>query len=129
MKRRILEILCDQRNKTLSDSAEKSTIGNDTVVEVSVRTESSGSVPAVSEANYHADSKYERCFLRKREFKSRKAVYISADIKNKISRIADMLGDRELSIGAYVENILECHLEEYKNEINSLYEKKIAKPL
>lgn len=129
MKRRILEILCDQRNKTLSDSTEKSTIGNDTVVEVSVRTESSGSVPAVSEANYHADSKYERCFLRKREFKSRKAVYISADIKNKISRIADMLGDRELSIGAYVENILECHLEEYKNEINSLYEKKIAKPL
>lgn len=129
MKRRILEILCDQHNKTLSDSAEKSTIGNDTVVEVSVRTESSGSVPAVSEANDHADNKYERCFLRKREFKSRKAVYISADIKNKISRIADMLGDRELSIGAYVENILECHLEEYKNEINSLYEKKIAKPL
>ena len=72
---------------------------------------------------------YELLFLQPKEFKDRKAIYISQEMHQKIAHIAEVLMDRGLSIGAYVENVMVHHFEMYKDEINALYGCRTQKPL
>lgn len=72
---------------------------------------------------------YETLFLKMEELKYRKSVYISKGMHEKITHIAAMLKNRKLSVGAYIENIIDDHLKTYKDEINTLYEIRTPKPL
>ena len=71
---------------------------------------------------------YKTLFLRTKEFKDRKSIYISKEMQQKIAHIAGMLMGRELSIGAYIENVMAHHFETYKDEIDALYESGFKKP-
>jgi len=64
---------------------------------------------------------YGEQFLQSRELKTRQCVYISKDTQETIVDIVRRLGQRGLTIGAYIDTILQQHLEEHKDEINELY--------
>ena len=64
---------------------------------------------------------YSTTFLRNTEVKRRSVIYASEEVKRKLAHIVDMLGDGQLTVTAYVENILRNHLEIYGEEINRLH--------
>lgn len=71
---------------------------------------------------------YESQFLAAKEFKERRAIYISKEQHQDILYILRAIGDSELSTGAFVNNIIQHHFETYKDEIDALYEQKFQKP-
>lgn len=70
---------------------------------------------------------YETIFLQRNELKARQSVYISKEIHEKVSRIVNVLGGKDLSVGGYIDNVLSQHFETYMDEINALYDKKYEK--
>lgn len=71
---------------------------------------------------------YEAMFLGRRESVQRRQTYISLELYKKIARFLPVIGE-ELTVPTYIDNILSQHLEQYKDEINELYDKKTEKPL
>lgn len=71
---------------------------------------------------------YEAMFLGRRESVQRRQTYISLELYKKIARFLPVIGG-ELTVPTYIDNILSQHLEQYKDEINELYDKKTEKPL
>ena len=68
---------------------------------------------------------YDSAFFKRNEIKTRQCVYISREIHRKISRIVSVLAKHELTVGGYIDLILERHLEENQEEINGLLRKEI----
>lgn len=68
---------------------------------------------------------YDAAFLKRNEIKTRQCVYISRGIHKRISRIVSVLAKHELTVGGYIDLILERHLEENQEEINVLLRKEI----
>ena len=68
---------------------------------------------------------YDAAFLKRNEIKIRQCVYISREIHKRISRIVSVLAKHELTVGGYIDLILERHLEENQEEINVLLRKEI----
>ena len=68
---------------------------------------------------------YDAAFLKRNEIKIRQCVYISREIHKRISRIVSVLAKHELTVGGYIDLILERHLEENQEEINGLLRKEI----
>ena len=66
---------------------------------------------------------YDAAFLKRNEIKTRQCVYISREIHKRISRIVSVLAKHELTVGGYIDLILERHLEENQEEINVLLRK------
>ena len=64
---------------------------------------------------------YSTTFLRNTEVKRRSVIYTSEELKRKLTHVVDMLGNGELTVTAYVDNILRNHLEIYAEEINRLH--------
>lgn len=71
---------------------------------------------------------YESLFLEALEFKERRAVYISREKHQQISYILKTIDSGEVTVGAFVEQILDHHLELYREEIDALYELRCKKP-
>lgn len=63
-------------------------------------------------------------YLVTKEIQIRKCVYISRDIQQKIAKIVGVLTDGNTTIGGYIDNVLEEHLNLYRDEINTLYRKR-----
>jgi hypothetical protein len=70
---------------------------------------------------------YENMFLVRRASVPRRQTYISTHLYEKIGSFLPVIAG-QLSITAYIDNILIQHLEQYKEDINELYEKKSQKP-
>jgi hypothetical protein len=70
---------------------------------------------------------YEAVFLQRKAGVPRRQTYISAHLYEKISSFLPVIANG-LSITAYLDNILTHHLEQYREDINELYEKKSQKP-
>jgi len=64
---------------------------------------------------------YGSTFLKRGELKSRKSVYISKEVHSIISKIVNIIADKEITVGGYIDTVLVRHLEENKDEINGLY--------
>ena len=64
---------------------------------------------------------YEEQFLQSKELKTRQCVYISRETQEIVADIVKRLGQRGLTIGAYIDSIVQQHLQEHKDEINELY--------
>jgi hypothetical protein len=71
---------------------------------------------------------YEVVFLQRRASVPRRQTYISSELYDKINSFLPVL-TRGLSITAYIDNILLHHLEQYRDDINEMYESKSRKPL
>lgn len=73
-----------------------------------------------------AVEQYEACFFQKVEIKSRsgKTVYIRKEFHDRIVRIVHTIGNNELSLFSYIDNVLEHHFNTYQNDITELYRKR-----
>ncbi len=66
---------------------------------------------------------YDSIFLQRNEIKTRQCVYISREVHSKISKIVNVIADKEITVGGYIDTVLTQHLEMHKDEINELYKK------
>lgn len=66
---------------------------------------------------------YGEIFFQRNEFKARQCVYISQKNHKIISTVIRMSGDKDITVGGYIDLILGEHLEQYKNEIIEAYRK------
>lgn len=62
-----------------------------------------------------------------KEIKIRQCVYISREVQQKIAQIVHILSNSETTIGSYIDSVLLEHLSEHKDEINTLYIKRVKK--
>ena len=65
---------------------------------------------------------YDEVFLKRKELKTRQPVYISQSVHKRIKRLVKTLAlaDKEISVGGYIDNVLEEHLEQHKDEIDEI---------
>ena len=66
---------------------------------------------------------YRKTFLTAPKLEDRKPVFISRETRDSLDKIARRLGDRKMSVSGFLENMAKHHLEEYKDEVNSVYNK------
>jgi len=71
---------------------------------------------------------YETLFLQRKASVPRRQTYICSSYYDKINSFLPVIA-RGLSITAYLDNILTHHLEQYRDDINEIYERKSQKPL
>lgn len=62
---------------------------------------------------------YKSVFLKK-DTGTKKQTYISAALYDKISKILSIIA-KDISVPNFIDNVLENHLKEYKEEINEIY--------
>jgi len=72
---------------------------------------------------------FEGIFLKEAKIKDRRQIYISKEAYDKISRYLRYIGERNVSLVSYVDNILFHHMDEYRDTINDLYNKNISTSL
>ena len=68
-------------------------------------------------------SDFSEQFLNERIIKNRKPIYISVETYEKIKGYLKFIG--EVSFTAYVDNVLVQHIEEHKDTIKELFNKKV----
>lgn len=73
---------------------------------------------------------YESLFLKNSEETARygKTIYIRREFHERTQRIVQTLGDNQVSLYSYIDNVLVHHFEMYQDEIREGYEKK-QKPI
>ena len=66
---------------------------------------------------------YETLFLKRSNTTTRsgKTVYIRKEFHERIIRIVQNIGNNELSLFSYIDNVLEHHFNTYQEEISELY--------
>ncbi len=69
------------------------------------------------------DVDYDGEFFKRNEFKARQNVYISQKNHAIISKIIQTIGNREMSVGGYIDLIITEHLEHYESEIMESFRK------
>lgn len=69
---------------------------------------------------------YRNLFLDKRKSVHRKQTYISYDVYCQLARILPLLSD-DMSVPAFLDNVLEHHLETYNEELGELFRRKTPK--
>lgn len=62
---------------------------------------------------------YHSVFLKK-DSGTKKQTYISAALYDKVSKILSIIA-KDISVPNFIDNVLENHLKEYKEEINEIY--------
>lgn len=82
-------------------------------------------VPAKEESKAE---RYESLFLSRKESVHRKQTYISYDIYRRLARILPLLSD-DMTVPAFLDNVLSHHLEIYSEEIGELFRLKTEKGL
>lgn len=81
---------------------------------------------AVPEKKEYKAEQYETVFLSRKESVHRKQTYISYDIYRKLARILPLLSD-DMTVPAFLDNVLSHHLETYSEELNELFHIKTQK--
>jgi len=72
------------------------------------------------------ESDYEALFFKEAEVKTRsgKVVYIRKEFHDRILKIVRVIGENELSLFSYLDNVLEHHFAMFQEDITKLYKKK-----
>ena len=60
---------------------------------------------------------YQEMFLRAPKIIDRQPIFISRELRDKIDEIVRKLGERKMSVSGFAENVLQYHLESYKEEV------------
>ena len=71
---------------------------------------------------------YESVFLERKVSVARRQTYISSQLYEKINSFLPVIACHQFGITSYINNVLTHHLEQYKDDINELYERKSKKP-
>lgn len=73
-----------------------------------------------------ADENYETLFFKKPATNARdgKTVYIRPDFHEKLTRIVQVIGEDKITIYAYLDNLLEYHFQEFREQITTSFNDK-----
>lgn len=70
---------------------------------------------------------YKSAFLKKRSVCNRQSVYISGEIQKRITQIVGEITGKQVSIGNFIDNVLEEHLKKYNDVLSALYREEMQK--
>ena len=65
-------------------------------------------------------------FLKDNRLTDRRIVYVEKDTYDKLMKYISIISDRKLSLSGYMDNIASHHIEQYKSDINELFENRIG---
>jgi len=74
-----------------------------------------------SEESMDKTATYAELYLKPVDLNRRQCVYISRRNHAVLSDFIRSLGDKDLTIGGYIDNVITEHLQKHKAEINHLY--------
>lgn len=85
--------------------------------------EPTGEIKEPSRRKRNQAQGYKETFLKRNEIKTRQCVYISYDVHAKIAKLVRALVDagNDISVGGYIDTVLNEHLQANKEEINEIY--------
>lgn len=70
---------------------------------------------------------YKSVFLKKRSVCNRQSVYISGEIQKRIMQIVGVITSKQVSIGNFIDNVLEEHLSTHNDVLSALYREEMQK--
>lgn len=70
---------------------------------------------------------YKSVFLKKRSVSNRQSVYISGEIQKRIMQIVGVITNKQVSIGSFIDNVLEEHLSTHNDVLSALYREEMQK--
>lgn len=70
---------------------------------------------------------YKSVFLKKQSVYNRQSVYISGEIQKRIMQIVGVITGKKVSIGNFIDNVLEEHLSTHNDVLSALYREEMQK--
>ena len=70
---------------------------------------------------------YNAAYLQKRTICNRQSVYISGEIQKRIMQIVGVITGKQVSIGNFIDNVLEEHLNTHNDVLSALYREEMQK--
>ena len=70
---------------------------------------------------------YKAVYLQKRTICNRQSVYISGEIQKRIMQIIGVITGKQVSIGNFIDNVLEEHLNTHNDVLSALYREEMQK--
>ena len=70
---------------------------------------------------------YKAAYLQKRTICNRQSVYISGEIQKRIMQIVGVITGKQVSIGNFIDNVLEEHLNTHNDVLSALYREEMQK--
>ena len=70
---------------------------------------------------------YKAVFFQKRTVCNRQSVYISGEIQKRIMQIVGVITGKQISIGNFIDNVLEQHLNTHNYVLSVLYREEMQK--
>ena len=70
---------------------------------------------------------YKSVFLKKQSVCNRQSVYISGEIQKRIMQIVGVITGKKVSIGNFIDNVLEEHLSTHNDVLSALYREEMQK--
>ena len=70
---------------------------------------------------------YKAVNLQKRIICNRQSVYISGEIQKRIMQIVGVITGKQVSIGNFIDNVLEEHLNTHNDVLSALYREEMQK--
>ena len=70
---------------------------------------------------------YKVVFFQKRTVCNRQSVYISGEIQKRIMQIVGVITGKQISIGNFIDNVLEQHLNTHNDILSVLYREEMQK--
>ena len=70
---------------------------------------------------------YKTAYLHKRTICNRQSVYISGEIQKRIMQIVGVITGKQVSIGNFIDNVLEEHLNTHNDVLSALYREEMQK--
>lgn len=98
-------------------------------IKVSQKEEPTKDQPQVKEKNKvkrQTEADYESIFFKRTDTNARdgKTVYIRPDFHEKLSRIVQVIGEDKISIYGYLDNLLDYHFQDFREQIKKSFNDK-----
>ena len=82
---------------------------------------------SLQETGSKEQESYQPVFLKKRSVCNRQSVYISGEIQKRIMQIVGVITGKQVSIGNFIDNVLEEHLGAHNDVLSALYREEMQK--
>ena len=81
----------------------------------------------VKQSSQQEKENYKAVFFQKRTVCNRQSVYISGEIQKRIMQIVGVIAGKQISIGNFIDNVLEEHLNPHNDVLSALYREEMKK--
>lgn len=63
---------------------------------------------------------FDKAFMCDKKDRRRCAIYVNDETRKRLYDVVRLIGNKRVSVAGYIENIIDHHFEQYKDEINRL---------